>query len=188
MKRWKSVIWTLKTDCPTESSDFISPIPWKQISYFWSLRDCMSSWCHSESCLWWFYWQSHPGRGTEPCDPTVWSCILCCCAALSCHTANCHRKEAQHLAEIMFCQIGEVLSSHWATSIAETLRAAPAGAHVCSLLLLGTDLNKIPFDRYWENKMSWSASLQRWWKQRSRRQTCQEIMWNHFLLPVLKTL
>lgn len=63
-------------DSPTESSDFLSPSPWKQMSCFWSLRDHMSSWCHFESCLQSFCWQSHPGRGTElteRCDPTGWS-------------------------------------------------------------------------------------------------------------------
>lgn len=60
---------------PIEKFDFLSPIPLKQMSYFWSVMDRTSPWCH-ESCLQSFYWQSHPGRGTEiteHCDPSVWS-------------------------------------------------------------------------------------------------------------------
>lgn len=159
-------------DCPTENSDFLSAIPWKQMGYFWSLRDCMSSWCHFEGCL------SHSLDKVTQVEAQSWhsTVIPQPDPALSCHTANCHKKEAQHLALSDMRGLVITLSYQdcWNTAV-------PAGARVSPLFLLGTHLNKVPFDRYWENKISWSAGLQQGWKQRSRRQTCQEIMWNQFL-------
>lgn len=160
-------------DSPTKKSDFLSPFPWKQMSYFWSVRDLTSSWRH-------FEWatkvvSSHPIDKVTQVEAQSWlntvipwsdPCLLCCWAALSYLTANWHKKEARHLEESTLCQGWEghckqqfsVLWLHWGTRIAETFTAIPAEAHFSSLSLLSTDLNEVPFDRYWENKISRSAS------------------------------
>lgn len=116
MKKWDL---DSKLDSPVEKSDFLTPIPWKQMSYFWSARDLMSSWCH-------FMWTMEvlcspsadrvtqvEAQSTEIPQPDP--CILCCCAARSCHPANWHKKEPWHLAESTFCQIwGVCCKEHFA--------------------------------------------------------------------------
>lgn len=160
MKRWKDVIWTQRLP---HWKIWFSLCPWKQMSYFWSIRNHTSSWCL-------FTWamkvvSSHPIDKVTQVEAQSWQstvipradpCLLCCCAALSCLTANWHKKEARHLAESTLCQGWEghckqhfaVLWLHWGTRIAETFTAVPAEAHFSSLSLLSTDLNKVPFDRY----------------------------------------